>query len=106
MPLSKNANPDSPDLEHRDHIRVIAQPKGRLVVGLLLFDGFEALDAFGPLQVFGVAPRLYQVLTLAEHIATGIEYAWHRDSNRDSFASRYELGTAFNSFPKPSRHLF
>lgn len=33
-------------------------------VGLVLFDGFELLDAFGPQQVLGVLPHLFEVVLL------------------------------------------
>jgi len=39
------------------------------VVGALLFPGFELLDIFGPLEMFGVLPRHFRIVTLGE--ATG-----------------------------------
>ena len=35
-------------------------------VGLLLFPGFESLDAFGPVEVFGCLPGAFRVVTVAE----------------------------------------
>ena len=39
------------------------QPKR---LGVLLFPGFELLDAFGPLEMFGNLPNLVEVATVAE----------------------------------------
>ncbi len=33
-------------------------------VGVVLFEGFEPLDAFGPIQVLGIVPRLFRVVLL------------------------------------------
>lgn len=40
---------------------------GPRTLGVLLFPGFELLDVFGPLEVFGHAAELFRVLTVAEH---------------------------------------
>jgi putative intracellular protease/amidase/Cu/Ag efflux protein CusF len=37
-----------------------------LVVGIVLFDGFEPLDVFGPIQIFGGLGRRAKIVTLAE----------------------------------------
>lgn len=36
-------------------------------VGALFFDKFELLDSFGPLEMFGVLPELFELVTIAEH---------------------------------------
>ena len=35
-------------------------------VGALFFDKFELLDSFGPLEMFGVLPELFELVTIAE----------------------------------------
>ena len=37
-----------------------------LTVGVVLFGGFETLDAFGPVEVFGCLPGAFRVLLVAE----------------------------------------
>ncbi|MBE2213950.1 MAG: DJ-1/PfpI family protein [Opitutaceae bacterium] len=41
----------------------------RLTVGAVLFDGFELLDAFGPLGILGILRDRLRILTLAEHVS-------------------------------------
>jgi transcriptional regulator GlxA family with amidase domain len=40
---------------------------GKRRLGALFFDKFELLDIFGPLEMFGVLPDLYEVITVGEH---------------------------------------
>jgi putative intracellular protease/amidase/Cu/Ag efflux protein CusF len=40
-----------------------------LIVGIVLFDGFEPLDVFGPVQIFGGLGRRAKIVTLAENPA-------------------------------------
>ncbi len=35
-------------------------------VGALFFDEFELLDSFGPLEMFGVLPELFEIVTIGE----------------------------------------
>lgn len=50
-------------------------------VGLVLFDGFEVLDAFGPVQLLGIARDVFEVVTIGPasrglvRSAQGIEVA-------------------------------
>ncbi len=39
---------------------------GKRRLGALFFDKFELLDIFGPLEMFGVLPDLYEIVTVAE----------------------------------------
>jgi len=39
---------------------------GKRRLGALFFDRFELLDIFGPLEMFGVLPDLYEIVTVAE----------------------------------------
>lgn len=41
--------------------------RGIRAVGALLFADFELLDVFGPLEMFGVLPQHFRLVTLAEH---------------------------------------
>lgn len=36
------------------------------IVGVLLFPGFELLDVYGPLEMFGVLPEHFRIVTLGE----------------------------------------
>ena len=36
-------------------------------LGALFFDKFELLDIFGPLEMFGVLPREFDLITIGEH---------------------------------------
>ena len=36
-------------------------------MGVLLFDGFEPLDVFGPIEIFGSLGKRAKIITLAEH---------------------------------------
>src|SRR6185295_18160235 len=36
-------------------------------LGALLFPGFELVDLFGPLEMFGNMPGLVEIVTVAEH---------------------------------------
>jgi transcriptional regulator GlxA family with amidase domain len=38
-----------------------------LVVGALLFEGFELLDVYGPLEIFGLLRERSKLVTLADH---------------------------------------
>jgi len=38
----------------------------RRKVGALFFEGFELLDIFGPLEMFGVLPDLFEIVTIGE----------------------------------------
>ena len=40
---------------------------GKMVVGMVVFDGFELLDVFGPLEMFGGLRDQVQIVVLAEH---------------------------------------
>jgi len=53
------------------------------VVGALLFEGFELLDVFGPLEAWGIlgAKGGWRVVT----------YEWHRDEGWDPFAKIHGL---------------
>ena len=35
-------------------------------VGVLLFDGFEVLDVFGPLEMYGMSPEAFDIFLVAE----------------------------------------
>ena len=88
-------------------------------LGVVLFPGFEVLDVFGPLEVFGGLPDHFDVVTTAEAagpvasaqrtsavaesrladcppcpllLVPVMEYDWHRDADVDPFARRYGLG--------------
>ena len=39
---------------------------GKRRLGALFFDKFELLDIFGPLEMFGVLPDRYEIVTVAE----------------------------------------
>jgi len=39
----------------------------RRTVGALLFEGFELLDVYGPLEMFGALPEHFELVMLAEH---------------------------------------
>jgi transcriptional regulator GlxA family with amidase domain len=39
----------------------VAQPGGPRVVGVVLFEGFELLDVFGPLEIFGSRPEWFGI---------------------------------------------
>ena len=57
-------------------------------LGVVLFEGFELLDVFGPLEMFGLAVIAKLVSQqAAEEAANFAEYTWHRDANCDPFAS-------------------
>lgn len=45
-------------------------------VGVLLFPGFELLDAFGPIEMLGSWPARFRILMLAEH-TTSVKSAQH-----------------------------
>ena len=36
-------------------------------VGLVLFEGFELLDVFGPVEMLGMHPDHFEIITVAEH---------------------------------------
>ena len=38
----------------------------RISVGVVLFDGFELLDVFGPLEMFGLLPDHFELCLIAE----------------------------------------
>ncbi|GHC11705.1 ThiJ/PfpI family protein [Cerasicoccus arenae] len=40
--------------------------EAKRTVGMVLFDGFELLDVFGPLEFFGRYPEQFEILMLAE----------------------------------------
>jgi putative intracellular protease/amidase len=42
------------------------EEKERRRVGILLFEGFEPLDVFGPLEFFGIASEHFELVTLAQ----------------------------------------
>jgi putative intracellular protease/amidase len=48
---------------------VIYTAERPLVVGIVLFEGFEPLDVFGPIQIFGGLGRRAKIVTLAEKLA-------------------------------------
>jgi putative intracellular protease/amidase/Cu/Ag efflux protein CusF len=57
------------DSGHAEAPAVSASPyteEHPLVVGVLLFDGFEPLDVFGPVEVFGAVGKRIKIVTLAE----------------------------------------
>jgi hypothetical protein len=81
-------------------------------LGAVLFDGFELLDLFGPLEMFGLLEGTAKIteyftasgisagmdMALAViasfsgretslQIAARAEYEWHKDSSRDPFAA-------------------
>ena len=39
----------------------------RRIIGVVLFDQFEMLDVFGPLEMFGGVPDAFEIRMLAEH---------------------------------------
>lgn len=41
---------------------------GQRIVGAILFPGFELLDVYGPLEMFGVLPDHFRIVTLGETI--------------------------------------
>lgn len=43
------------------------QEPRRRTLGVLLFEGFELLDVFGPLEMFGVLPDHFEIVMLAEN---------------------------------------
>ena len=42
----------------------------RMVVGVVLFDQFELLDVFGPLEMFGLLPDCFEIRLLADTATT------------------------------------
>ena len=38
----------------------------RRSIGVVLFDGFELLDVFGPLEMFGMKPEVFELCLVAE----------------------------------------
>ena len=40
----------------------------RISVGVVLFDGFELLDVFGPLEMFGMVPESFDICMVAEGV--------------------------------------
>ncbi len=37
-----------------------------LTIGVILFEGFELLDTFGPLEMFGLLPDFFKIMLVAE----------------------------------------
>ena len=56
-------------------------------VNCLLFNGFTALDVFGPVEVFGCIDMALGFIQdvhgkgFAENIAKGLEYIWNSDND-------------------------
>jgi transcriptional regulator GlxA family with amidase domain len=44
----------------------IGNMRDRISVGVVLFDGFELLDVFGPLEMFGLLPDQFELYLIAE----------------------------------------
>jgi hypothetical protein len=42
--------------------------KNQWSIGVLLFPGFEVLDVFGPLEMFGMAPDNFDIHLVAEFL--------------------------------------
>ena len=38
----------------------------RMTIGIVLFDGFETLDAMGPVELFGMVEERFEIVTIAE----------------------------------------
>jgi len=38
----------------------------RLSLAVVLFEGFELLDVFGPLEMFGLLPEQFEIFLVAE----------------------------------------
>ena len=72
-------------------------------VGVILYEGFEPLDVFGPVQIWAMLKDRFRVDLLAEaaglvasssgpqaiaaeRVAGYAEYEWHRDADWDPFA--------------------
>ena len=76
-------------------------------IGVVLFPGFELLDVFGPLEMYGkfftssgVSAGIDMSLALiaklhgeetAEKVAAFAEYEWHHDASWDPFAEMHGL---------------
>ena len=92
----------------------------RRSIGVVLFDGFELLDVFGPLEQrqaqwvedgnvitssgvsAGIDMSLAVIVRLvdqetAEKTATWAEYDWHRDADWDPFAKLQGMPEALSS---------
>jgi putative intracellular protease/amidase len=39
-----------------------------MTIGVVLFDGFELLDVFGPLEMFGMYPETFDIVMVAEQV--------------------------------------
>ena len=75
-------------------------------LGVVLFEGFELLDVFGPLEMFGLAGDAFEIRLIAklvsqqaaEQAANVAEYDWHRDADWDPFAQLHGLvGDSFGA---------
>jgi hypothetical protein len=49
--------------------------------GAILYEGFELLDLYGPLEMFGCLGPEMEIVTVADVT----EYQWHTDADRDPF---------------------
>ena len=45
----------------------MSDSKGNLTLGGVLYDGFEMLDFYGPLEMFGMLSSRIKIVTVAEH---------------------------------------
>ena len=45
----------------------------RISIGVLLFDGFELLDVFGPLEMFGLLPGHFELCLVGENSAANAQ---------------------------------
>lgn len=45
----------------------MTSPESRLRVGVVLFEGFELLDVFGPAEVYGVLPKRFELRLIGPH---------------------------------------
>ena len=71
-------------------------PDKPLTLGAILYKGFEILDMFGPLEMFtalAIIARLFG-REMADGIAIGAEYTWHRDADTDPFSQYLNHGAA------------
>jgi hypothetical protein len=66
----------------------MSESKSR-TLGAVLYDKFELLDLYGPLEMFGALAPDVKIVTVAERKG---EYTWHRDANSDPFAKYLDQG--------------
>jgi hypothetical protein len=66
----------------------------RLSLAVVLFEGFELLDVFGPLEMFGLLPEQFEIFLIAENRDI-VEQK--RGSNLD--LTYYEFSSSGNSLP-------